>query len=198
MLVLTGAVVIPCVVSGYGPVLAPAPISGEARLGIGMIFGVAIVTAVIALSAFVSGLRVRSTREFTVAGRRAGWPIVSGIIVGALVGGSSTVGTTQAAFVYGLPAWWFTLGAGIGCLILGTLVLRPLRRTGVETLPQYLMTTFGQPIRPLVAVCDSIGIFISIPGQAASAIALLTVLLQWTAPAVVGLVAVLIVVYVLT
>ncbi|HEY6343785.1 MAG TPA: sodium:solute symporter family protein [Bryobacteraceae bacterium] len=165
---------------------------------IGAIFGVGFVTAVITLTALVSGLRVRSTREFTVAGHRARWPIVSGIIVGALVGGSSTVGTAQAAFVYGLPAWWFTLGAGIGCLILGTLFLRPLRRTGVETLPQYLMTAFGQPIRPLVAVCDSIGIFITIPGQAASAIALLTVLLGWTLPRVVALVAALIVIYVLT
>src|SRR5215471_15446999 len=163
MLVLTGAVVIPCVVSGYGPVLAPAPISGEARLGIGMILGVAMVTAVIALTAFVSGLRVRSTREFTLAGRRAGWPIVSGIIVGALVGGSSTVGTAQAAFVYGLPAWWFTLGAGIGCLVLGIFFVGPLRRTGLETLPQYLVCTFGTPIRPLVAVSDSIGIFLTIP-----------------------------------
>ena len=163
-----------------------------------MIFGVAIVTAIIALTAVVSGLRVLSTREFTVVNHRAGWPIVSGIIVGALLGGSSTVGTTQAAFVYGLPAWWFTLGGGIGCLILGTLFVRPLRRTGVETLPQYLMTAFGQPIRPLVAVCDSIGIFITIPGQAASAITLLTVLLQWTMPLVAALVAVLIVLYVLT
>jgi SSS family solute:Na+ symporter len=163
-----------------------------------MIFGVAIVTAVIALTAFVSGLRVRSTREFTVAGRRASWPMVSGIIVGALVGGSSTVGTSEAAFVYGLPAWWFTLGAGIGCLILSTLFVKPLLRTGVETLPQYLMTAFGPPIRPLVAVCDSIGLFSTIPGQAASAIALLTVLLQWSLPPLAALVGALIVAYVFT
>jgi solute:Na+ symporter, SSS family len=129
----------------------------------GMTFGLVIVTVVIALTALISGRRVRSTQEFTVTGRRAGWPIVSGIIVGALVGGSSTVGTAQAAFVYGLPAWWFTLGAGIGCLILGTIFVRPLRRNGVETLPQFLMTVFGQPIRPLIAVCDSTGIFMTIP-----------------------------------
>src|SRR5881397_2933460 len=121
-----------------------------------MIFGVAMVITIIAVTAVVSGLRVRSTREFTVAGHRAGWPIVSGIIVGALVGGSSTVGTAQAAFVYGLPAWWFTLGAGIGCLILGTLLVRALNQTGLETLPQYLTTAFGQPSRPAVAVSDSI------------------------------------------
>jgi solute:Na+ symporter, SSS family len=156
------------------------------------------VTAVVALTAVISGLRVHSTREFTVAGRRAGWPIVSGIMVGALVGGSSTVGTAQAAFVYGLAAWWFTLGAGIGCLILATVFVIPLRRAGVETLPQFLMTAFGQPIRPLIAVCDSIGVFLTIPGQAASAIALMTVWVHWTLPQVAALVSVLIVIYVLT
>src|ERR1700733_8057084 len=152
-----------------------------------MMLGVVLVTLCIALIGLVSGWRVRSTDEFTVAGRRAGWTAVSGIIVGALVGGSSTVGTAQAAFVYGLAAWWFTLGAGVGCVALATLFATPLRRSRVETLPQFLVCTFGNPIRPFVAVSDSIGIFLTIPGQAASAITLLTVLLRWpTAPVFLG------------
>ena len=161
-----------------------------------MMLGVALVTFCIALIALVSGLRVRSTGEFTVAGRRAGWSMVSGIIVGALVGGSSTVGTAQAAFLYGMAAWWFTLGAGIGCVVLATLFATPLRRTNVETLPQFLVCTFGNPIRPFVAVSDSIGIFLTIPGQAASAITLLTVLLHWPAAPVFLLVSVLVIAYV--
>ena len=57
----------------------------------GMMLGVMLVTLCVALIALVSGRAVRATSEFTVAGRRAGWTAVSGIIVGALVGGSSTV-----------------------------------------------------------------------------------------------------------
>ncbi len=162
----------------------------------GMMLGVVLVTLCIALFALVSGWRVRSTGEFTVAGRRAGWTAVSGIIVGALVGGSSTIGTAQAAFVYGMPAWWFTLGAGVGCVVLATLFAPPLRRINVETLPQFLVCTFGNPIRPLVAVSDSIGIFLTIPGQAASAITLLTVLLHWPAAPVFLLVSLLVIAYV--
>jgi SSS family solute:Na+ symporter len=162
----------------------------------GMIIGLIAVTFLIALTALISGWRVRSTDDFTVASRRAGWRVVSGIIVGALVGGSSTVGTAQAAFVYGLPAWWFTLGAGIGCVMLATLFAKPMRRSCVETLPQYLVCTFGNPIRPLVAVSDSIGIFLTIPGQAASAIALLAVLLHWSAAPVFILVSLLVIAYV--
>ena len=162
----------------------------------GMIAGVVAVTLLIALTAVVSGWRVRATGDFTVVGRRASWPVVSGIIVGALVGGSSTVGTAQAAFVYGLPAWWFTLGAGIGCIVLATLFAKPMRSSGAETLPQYLVGTFGTPIRPLVAVSDSIGIFLTIPGQAASAITLLTVLLHWPLLPVLVLVSLLMIAYV--
>jgi SSS family solute:Na+ symporter len=161
-----------------------------------MTLGVVLVTLCIALIALLSGWRVRSTGEFTVAGRRAGWTAVSGIIVGALVGGSSTIGTAQAAFVYGMPAWWFTLGAGVGCVVLATLFATPLRRSNVETLPQFLVGTFGNPIRPFVAVSDSIGIFLTIPGQAASAITLLTVLLHWPAAPVFLLVSLLVIAYV--
>lgn len=147
----------------------------------GMIGGVMAVTLV-ALTALVSGQRVRSTGDFHRGRPTRGWPLVSGIVVGALVGGSSTVGTAEAAFAYGLPAWWFTLGAGIGCILLATLFANPMRRSGVETLPQYLVCTFDNPIRPLVAVSDSIGIFLTIPGQVASAISLLTVLLGGLCP----------------
>jgi SSS family solute:Na+ symporter len=163
-----------------------------------MLLGVVLVTLCIALIALLSGWRVRATREFTVAGRRAGWTVVSGIIVGALVGGSSTVGIAQAAFVYGMPAWWFTLGAGVGCMVLATLLAKPLRRFNVETLPQFLVCAFGDPIRPLVVVSDSIGIFLTIPGQAAAAITLLTVLLHWPRAPVFLLVSILVVAYVFT
>jgi len=164
----------------------------------GMILGGLLVTALVAAVALVSGRNVRSARDFTVAGGHAGWQIVAGIIVGALVGGSSTVGTAQAAFVYGLPAWWFTLGAGLGCLVLAVGFARPLRVSGVETLPQFLVGSFGAPIRPLIAVCDSIGIFITIPGQVAAAIPLLAVLLPWPPLAIIALIGVLVVLYVFT
>ena len=95
-----------------------------------------------------------------------------------------------------MAAWWFTLGAGIGCVVLATVFAIPLRRTKVETLPQFLVCTFGSPIRPFVAVSDSIGIFLTIPGQAASAITLLTVLLDWPTGLVFLLVSLLVIAYV--
>ena len=38
--------------------------------------------------------------------------------MGTLVGGASTIGTAQLAYSFGFSAWWFTLGAGLGCVML--------------------------------------------------------------------------------
>ncbi|NCB16755.1 MAG: sodium:solute symporter family protein, partial [Synergistales bacterium] len=73
--------------------------------------------------------KVSSSSEYSVASRKATAGGVSGIILGSLVGGSSTVGTVQMAYHYGLSAWWFTLGGGIGCLIMGLWFVKPLRAT---------------------------------------------------------------------
>ena len=51
-------------------------------------------------------------------GGKIGFGVVAGLIMGTLVGGSSTVGTAQLAYNYGMSAWWFTLGGGIACLVL--------------------------------------------------------------------------------
>ena len=34
--------------------------------------------------------------------------VVAGVIMGTLVGGSSTVGTAQLAYQFGMSAWWYT------------------------------------------------------------------------------------------
>ena len=54
------------------------------------------------------GRKPRSLGDYTVAGRESGALRVSGTLLGALVGGASTVGTVQMAYQWGLSAWWFT------------------------------------------------------------------------------------------
>ena len=66
-----------------------------------------------------SGRKVRSAADFASGGGKAGAWIVCGAIMGTLVSGQATIGTAQLAFNYGMSAWWFTLGSGIGCLTFG-------------------------------------------------------------------------------
>lgn len=102
--------------------------------------------------------------------------IVAGVIIGTLVGGSSTVGTAQLAYTYGLSAWWFTLGAGISCLVLGLVYAVPLRRNGERTLVGMIRKEYGQTVGMTASVLNSVGTFINIISQILSATAVVAVI----------------------
>lgn len=106
-----------------------------------------------------------------------GAPIVAGIIIGTLVGGSSTVGTAQLAYNYGLSAWWFTLGGGIACVVLGLFYARPLRRSGCMTLTGILGREFGEGADMAASCLSSVGMFINIISQLIAGTAVLAVVL---------------------
>lgn len=102
-------------------------------------------------------------------------PVVAGVIMGTLVGGSSTVGTAQLAYNYGLSAWWFTLGAGIACLILALVYAIPLRRSGCPTLVGMIRKEFGPTVGMLASVLSAVGTFINIISQLIAATAVIAV-----------------------
>ena len=105
-------------------------------MGIQHILGIIItLTAIVGLSIY-SG---KSAKEKKGANS---W-IVAGAIMGTLVGGSSTVGTAQLAYMYGMSAWWFTLGSGIACLVLALIYAKPLHRSGNQTLMCFIKNEYG-------------------------------------------------------
>ena len=77
-----------------------------------------LITGLAATLIIIVGLSIWSGTKTKGGQSQNSLPVVAGIIIGTLVGGSSTIGTAQLAYHYGLSAWWFTLGAGIACLIL--------------------------------------------------------------------------------
>lgn len=120
-----------------------------------------------------SGRKVQSASDFSSGGSRAGAWIVCGAIMGTLVSGQATIGTAQLAFSYGMSAWWFTLGSGIGCLILAVGYAAPFRHSGCSTLLQIVSKEYGPKAESLGSIFCSIGIFISVVAQVLSATALL-------------------------
>lgn len=121
--------------------------------------------AVFLLIGALSGRDITGGEDFSVAGRSAGSIAVLGMLIGALVGGASTVGTVQMAYRLGISACWFTLGGGIGCLILGLWFARPLRTSGLETIPQFLEREYGSRTSLLSMAAATLGTFISIVAQ---------------------------------
>lgn len=102
--------------------------------------------------------------------------VVAGVITGTLVGGSSTIGTAQLAYQFGMSAWWYTLGAGIACLVLALVYALPLRRSGCTTLVGIIRKEYGPKVGMAVSVLSCVGTFINVVPQVISATAVLAVI----------------------
>lgn len=102
--------------------------------------------------------------------------LVAGAIMGTLVGGSSTVGTAQLAYHYGMSAWWFTLGSGIACLILAIVYVKPLRNSRCSTLTAIIRQEYGPVCGMAASILSSLGGFINIISQLIAATAIIAVI----------------------
>ncbi|QAT48371.1 sodium:solute symporter family protein [Caproiciproducens sp. NJN-50] len=136
--------------------------------------GAAAVLLLITAVGVYSGRKVKSAADFATGGCSAGTGIVAGSLVGTLVGGASTIGTAQLAFTYGFSAWWFTLGGGIGLLLLALFFAKPLYNSKITTLPQIFTREYGRRTATVSTVLISVGTFLSIVSQLLSGVALVT------------------------
>lgn len=140
------------------------------------ILGIILSILLIEVVGVVSSKKVKTADDFNRAGGRAGTWVVCGTIMGTLIGGQSTVGTAQLAFTYGISAWWFTLGAALGCVFLAIGYVIPLRKSGCTTLLEVVSKEYGKKAEVLGSLLCSLGMFVSIVAQILSASALLMTL----------------------
>ena len=140
------------------------------------ILGIVLSIVLIEVVGIWSSRKVKTADDFSRAGGKAGTWVVCGTIMGTLIGGQSTVGTAQLAFTYGISAWWFTLGAALGCVALAIGYVIPLRRSGCTTLLEVVSKEYGKKAEVLGSVLCSLGMFVSVVAQILSASALLMTL----------------------
>lgn len=111
---------------------------------------------------FIAGRRIKSADDYSVGGRKCGVGLVAGSIIGTIVGGAATVGTAQLGFKLGLTAWWFTLGSGIALIVMAIFYAIPLRKSGLTTVSEFLVTNYGKKAGYLASLSSSFGIFFSV------------------------------------
>lgn len=145
-------------------------------MSFGVIVGILLVICLIIGVGILSGNKVQNAKDFLSGGGQANSLLVCGAILGSLVSSQATIGTAQLAFHYGLAAWWFTLGSGIGCLFLALGYTRRLRRSQCITELQIIEKEYGFLAGSLGSVLCSLGIFISVLAQVVASVGLLTVL----------------------
>ena len=102
-----------------------------------------------------TGLKVRDTSSFFVAGRRLSPLLLCGTILAANIGAGSTVGAAGLGYRDGLAAWWWVGSAAIGTLVLGLWIgpriWRIAREYDLYTVGDYLELRYGVSVRAVVA-----------------------------------------------
>ena len=136
------------------------------------IIGILLTVGLLLAVSLLSGRKVKDAHSFTTGGRAGSW-MVCGAILGTLVGGQSTIGTAQLAFSFGLSAWWFTIGAALGALVLGLVYAAPLRRSGCSTLMEVVRQQYRRA-ETVGSILFLVGIFISITSQLLSSSVMLS------------------------
>ena len=141
------------------------------------IIGIILTVGLLLAVSILSGRKVKDARSFTTGGTSGSW-MVCGAMMGTLMGGQSTIGTAQLAFSFGISAWWFTIGAALGGVLLAVLYAGPIRRSGCSTLLQIVAREYGRKAETVGSLLFLIGIFISIVAQVLSSSAMIGSLFQ--------------------
>jgi SSS family solute:Na+ symporter len=99
--------------------------------------------------------RVRTSKDFFVAGRGLSAGLIFSTFLAANIGAGSTVGATAEGYRYGLSAWWWNGAAGIGSLALAFWIAprmwRAAKTHGDLTVGDFLERHYGRPMRGIVA-----------------------------------------------
>ena len=75
-----------------------------------------------------------------------------------------------------MTAWWFTLGGGLGCLVLALIYVKPLRLQKSPTLVGMVRDEYGQNVGMAATILNSVGTFINILSQLIAASAVILVI----------------------
>lgn len=144
------------------------------RLSVYHLFGIILVVIFMCLVGAFTGKNTKNADDFNTGNSSLTALTIIGTITGTLVGGASTIATTQLAFEYGYSAIWFNVGTGLGCFCLGIFFVDRLRKNKILTIQEMLESKYGIKVGVISAVFASLGIFLSIIAQLFSAITILT------------------------
>ena len=109
--------------------------------------------AMLALGLLI-GRRIRTGKDYFLAGRRLPWWAIGMSLVATDIGGTDIIGVGGAAYTHGLAVGNFEWIGCVPAMIVGTFVFIPFFWwTGVYTIPEYMERRFNASVRTALAVC---------------------------------------------
>lgn len=137
-----------------------------------LIISAAITLIITGIAGYLGKTKVKDSKDFIAAGNKLGVAGVTSMLMGSIIGGASTVGTTQMAYKRGFAAIWFITGLSIASIILGLIYSKQVDKKTNETIPQIIGNVYGKNTRTASSILLSLGMFIHINGQIIACMAL--------------------------
>lgn len=98
---------------------------------------VAIYIVILFCISFYARKKASSGAEgYILAGRGLNTTLITVIMVGLAIGGSSTIGVAEQAYKVGLSAGWYTVAWGVGSILMGLIGAKKYRELNVSTVPE--------------------------------------------------------------
>jgi len=94
----------------------------------------------------------KSSDDFLVAGRGMGVLVASAAIAGEWIGGTSTIGTAEGGYLYGISAAWFSVANAIGTVVLAFTLARLYRRSSSFTVTGFMEEYLGSQVRVVSSI----------------------------------------------
>jgi solute:Na+ symporter, SSS family len=125
----------------------PAILNGDGTLIVAMIAAYIVFTSWLTIK-----LRSKTSDQFMTGARAMPAAVVGVLMMSEFVGAKSTVGTAQEAFQSGIAAAWAVLGASIGFLLFGFLMVKKLYNSGEYTISAAIAQKYGKSTMLTVSV----------------------------------------------
>ncbi|MFH2128873.1 MAG: sodium:solute symporter family protein [bacterium] len=100
---------------------------------------------------FYASRKIKDSMDFSIAGRKIGFPILLGTLIGTSIGAASTMGKAGKAYEIGIALFFATMAYAVGLFIFG-LIAPAIRRTGIWNIPDALFIRYGGGMRLAFAI----------------------------------------------
>jgi solute:Na+ symporter, SSS family len=113
---------------------------------------------------YYASRKVKGTEDYTIAGRRLGFPVLLGTLIGTAIGAAATVGKAGKAYEVGI-AIGVTIFAYGGGLFLFSFIAPTIRKMKVWTIPDALNMRYGKALTVITAIIMVLAVIALFGGQ---------------------------------
>jgi SSS family transporter len=114
------------------------------------LFIIALYFIVLLGAGYYASRKVKGMEDYAIAGRRLGYPLLLGTLIGTAIGAAATVGKAGKAYDVGIAIFIATFSYGIGLIAFG-LIAPTVRRIKIWTIPDALELRYGMVLRIVTA-----------------------------------------------